>query len=301
MHLESLQVFCDVARLRSFSLAAETNGLTQSAVSQIVSQLEKRLRAPLVDRSTRPLQLTGPGQQFHEGCKAILAQYQELEASVRSTQAEVAGNVTVAAIYSVGLGDLSEQVDRFQSDLPNARVHVDYLHPDRVYERVLEGTADIGLVSFPRTSSKLAALPWREEPMVLTTTPGHPLGRKATVKVARLAGERYVHFDRHLMIRKYVDRFLREREVTVDVVAEFDNIENIKQAVAEGAGVALLPEPTLRRELKARTLKAMPLAGASLHRPLGIIYRRRTELSAVTRRFVELLRRRPPVNPKARS
>jgi DNA-binding transcriptional LysR family regulator len=77
------------------------------------------------------------------------------------------------------------------------------------------------------------------------------------------------------VIRRQVDRFLKEQGATVEVVLEFDNIENIKQAVAIGAGVALLPEPTLRREVKARALIALPLVDCSLTRPLGIIHRRR--------------------------
>lgn len=294
MHLGALKVFCDVARQRSFSQAAQANDITQSAVSQIVSQLEKRMRVQLVDRSTRPLQLTPPGQTFYEGCKTLLEQYQELEASIRtprgeSDQGAVAGTVQVAAIYSVGLGDMGQYVQRFTAEQPQAQVHIDYLHPDRVYERVLDGTADLGLVSFPRKSPKLLALPWREEPMLMACAPGHPLARRLAVPVKELAGQKYVHFDRHLTIRRKVDRFLKEHETAVEVVLEFDNIENIKQAVAIGAGVALLPEPTVRREVKARTLVALPLFDANLTRPLGIIQRRRQRLSAAAGRFLDLL------------
>ncbi|MCI0740110.1 MAG: LysR family transcriptional regulator [Gemmataceae bacterium] len=289
MHITSLKVFCDVARQRSFSQAAHANDVTQSAVSQIVSQLEKRMQVKLVDRSTRPLQLTPLGQTFYEGCQALLEQYGELESSIKNAQAEIAGSVQVAAIYSVGLGDMGQFVQRFVSAQPKASVHIDYLHPDAVYERVESGTADLGLVSFPRKSPKLVALPWRDEDMVLACSPKHALAGNLAVPLQELSGQKYVHFDRKLTIRRQVDRFLRGHGATVKVVLEFDNIENIKQAVAIGAGVALLPEPTLRREVKARTLAAVPLYKARFTRPLGIIHRRR-HLSAVARRFLELLR-----------
>ena len=289
MHFGTLKVFCDVARCRSFSLAGQANEITQSAVSQIVSQLEKRLQVQLVDRSHRPLQLTLFGQTYYEGCKSLLEQYAELEAGIRSAQAKIAGTVQVAAIYSVGLGDMGQYVQRFGAEWPKAQVHVEYLHPDRVVERVQEGTADLGLVSFPRKSAKLEALPWREEKMVLACAPGHPLAQRHATHVKELAGQNYVHFDRNLAIRRQVDRFLKEQGVGVEVVLEFDNIENIKQAVAIGAGVALLPEPTLRREVKARTLVAVPLSNSPFTRPLGIIHRRRPKLSAAARRFLDLL------------
>lgn len=289
MQMGALKVFCDVARQRSFSQAAQANDITQSAVSQIVSQLERRMQVQLVDRSTRPLQLTSLGRTFYEGCKALLEQYAELEATLRRNQAEIAGTVQVAAIYSVGLGDMKDIVRRFRTEVPSAQVHIDYLHPDQVYERVLEGTADLGLVSFPRSTTKLTALPWRTEPMVLACPPRHRLAGQQSVHPSEFAGENYVHFDRDLTIRKQVDRFLREQEVGVEVVCEFDSIENIKQAVAEGTGVALLPEPTLRREVVAGSLAAVPLADSRLDRPLGIIHRRRARLSGAARRFLDLL------------
>src|SRR5260370_14225017 len=138
--------------------------------------------------------------------------------------------------------------ERLTRDMPRAHVHIDYLHPDRVYERVLDGTADFGLVSFPRKSSELAALPWREEEMVLACSPAHPLARQESVKPEQLVGEKYIGFDRDLVIRKEVDNYLREQGVTVEAAMEFDNIENIKKAIDETVGVALLPKPTLRRE-----------------------------------------------------
>src|SRR5262249_17998793 len=122
MQMECLKVFCDVARCRSFSQAAVANVITQSAVSQIVMQLERRLGVQLVDRSVRPLQLTDAGRVYHDGCKALLEQYQELEAAVRNVPNQVAGSVQVAAIYSVGLGDMGQHVERFQAAHPGATV-----------------------------------------------------------------------------------------------------------------------------------------------------------------------------------
>jgi DNA-binding transcriptional LysR family regulator len=298
MQLGSLRIFCDVARHRSFSQAAQANHVTQSAVSQIVSQLEKELQVRLIDRSTRPLQLTPLGQAYYEGCKSLLDQYAELEASLRDRQADVAGTVQVAAIYSVGLSDMGQFVQRFTAEMPRTHVQIEYLHPDKVYEHVLDGTADLGLVSFPRKTPKLVAEPWREEEMVLVCAAKHPFAHRLAVGARDLDGQTFVHFERDLTIRRRVDQFLRKQGVQVDVKVEFDNIENIKQAVAIGAGVALLPEPTVRREVKARALAALPLHGSRLVRPLGIIHRRRPALGAAARRFVELLRAHDEPNPR---
>jgi DNA-binding transcriptional LysR family regulator len=290
MQLESLKVFCDVARCRSFSQAAVENGLSQSAASQIVLQLEKRLGAQLISRSPRPLQLTPLGRAYYDGCKRVVEQYLELEASIRNAQADLETTVSVAAIYSVGLGDMGQHIERFAQVQPNAHVRIEYLHPDRVYEQVHDGTADFGLVSFPRKSRELIAVPWRDEEMVLTCHPGDPLAHHLGVTPAALDGQKYVGFARGLVIRRQVDRFLREQGVSVDVRLEFDSIENIKKAIEVAQGVALLPEPTIRREVAARTLIALPLIGCQLVRPLGIIYRRHHQVSQTAAKFMELLR-----------
>ncbi|MCE9615304.1 MAG: LysR family transcriptional regulator [Lentisphaerae bacterium] len=288
MQVESLKVFCDVARYHSFSQAAAANQVTQSAVSQIVSQIERRLGVQLIDRSVRPLRLTDHGRHFAEGCQEIVSRYRTLEESIRGVSPDVPETVQVAAIYSVGLRDMNQYIEQFSRAQPNALVRIDYLHPDKVHERVLNGTADLGLVSFPRRTRELEALPWRQEEMVLVCAPSHPLSALPGVPPGRLNGVTFIAFDKGLVIRREVDRFLREHDVDVNVAMEFDNIETIKKAVTEEAGVALLPYPTLRPEVETGALVALPLAGGRFMRPLGIIHRKHS-LSAAAGRFVKVL------------
>jgi DNA-binding transcriptional LysR family regulator len=299
MQFESLKVFCDVARQRSFSRAAAANDLTQSAASQIVLQLEKRLGVKLVDRSTRPLQLTREGHVYYDGCRQLVERYLELEAEVRSLPTEIAPSVQVAAIYSVGLGDMSHYVQRFAEQYPGVEVHIEYLHPDRVYERVLDGAADFGLVSFPRKSRELAAMRWRDEEMVLACPPTHRIARQRTFRPAQLAGEKFVGFDKELVIRREVDRYLREHGIDVQIVHEFDNVENIKKAIEVGAGVALLPLPTLGREIADGTLVAVPPSGGRFVRPLGMIRRRNYPLGTYAKRFADVLKHEPDGDSRA--
>jgi DNA-binding transcriptional LysR family regulator len=289
MQLEALKVFCDVADLHSFSKAAEANQRTQSAVSRMLQELENRLGVQLIDRSRRTLPLTPLGQVYYEGCKRLLDQFLELETSIRHAQGQMALNVRVAAIYSVGLGDIRQHVERFEQQHPHVKVHIDYLHPSRVYERIQQGSCDLGLVSYPRASRDLTILPWREEEMVVACTPAHALARRTDVDPAMLEGEKFVAFEKGLAIRREVDRFLRRHGIGVEVVLEFDNIENIKKGIEVGAGVALLPEPTVRQEVLAGSLRALWLSGSQLCRPLGIIHRRHHRLSSSALAFIEVL------------
>ncbi|HEY1603803.1 MAG TPA: LysR family transcriptional regulator [Pirellulales bacterium] len=291
VHLKSLKVFCDVVRQRSFSRAADENEMSQSAASQVVHQLEERLGVKLIDRSKRPFVLTPEGEVFYDGCRGVMERYGTLEDKVRTLHQEVAGYVRVASIYSVGLHHMNRYLQDFLSHHPKANVRLEYLHPHRVFECIENDLADLGLVSYPKSSRTVTAIPWREEPMVLVCAPTHELATRETISLSQLHGRKLVGFDSDLTIRREIDRVLHLHRIEVQLVMEFDNIETIKRAIEIDAGVSLLPEPTVLREVAAGTLAAIPLDTDELVRPLGIIHRRGKQLSATTWRFVELLKR----------
>ena len=289
MHLKSLKVFCDIVDLRSFSKAAEANGLSQSGASQAVHHLEDELGVRLIDRSKRPFVLTPEGEIYYAGCRGIVEQYAALEEEVRGHHQAVTGRVRLAAIYSVGLHLMQQCVTEFQALHPQADVRLEYAHPDRVYEAVAADQADVGLVSFPKGARHLTAVAWRTEPIVLACAPAHPLAGRSTVPLSELDGMRAVGFNADLIIRRELDRALQANGATLNVTMEFDNIETIKRAVEIDSGIALLPAPTIAREVDAGTLVAIPVEGVALTRPLGIIHRKTKDLSPTVQRFIAFL------------
>jgi len=289
VHIKSLKVFCDVVARKSFSRAASENGISQSGASQVVHQLEERLGVKLIDRSKRPFVLTPEGQTYYDGCRKIVQRYAALEEEVRSPRRELAGRVTVASIYSVGLSHMNRYMQEFLSKYPKANVQLEYQHPKRVYELVESDQVDLGLVSYPRASRNVTAERWREEPIVLACSPANSLAQRSSILLSELSGARMVGYDRELPVRREIDRLLTSHDASVEVVMAFDNIETIKRAIEIDAGVGLLPLPTIEREVDAGTLVAVPIDEEPLVRPLGIIRRRGKVLGRTARRFIELL------------
>ena len=297
MHLEALSIFCDVIRHQSFSRAAAANAMSQSAASQAVRQIENRLGAQLIDRSKRPWRLTPEGKLFFQGCQEIVERYHELEDAVQRRQQPAGYTVRVASIYSIPLHDLNEYVDRFNRLAPGASVEIEYMHPDRVYGHILSDQSDVGLISFANPGRGLTVIPWRNQTMEVACRPAHRIARlnreARGVDPRDLAREPFVTFDRGLAVRREIDRFLRRHEVDVTVAAEFDNIENIKQAVEDGAGIAILPAHTVRQEVRRRALVSVPFRlpadSAPLIRPLSIVHRRKRRLNPAVTEFIKLL------------
>jgi DNA-binding transcriptional LysR family regulator len=295
MQLETLKIFCDVVRWSSFSRGAEENEISQSSASQAVHQLETRLGVKLIDRSKRPLVPTSQGKLYYDGCKDLVERYLDLEDRVKvlGNEETVSGTVGVAAIYSVGLDHMSRYVKLFEQSHPRANVRLECLHPQRVVEKVASGEVELGLVSCPRKWPDLNVIAWRKEPMVLAVHPSHRFAHRESVPVSELDGEPFIAFDPDLSIRRSIDRFLRHHDIHVEVMLEFDNVENIKRAVEIPSGVAILPEPSLAQEIKAGTLVAVGIDGKDpgdrLFRPLAIIHRRHGNLDRAASEFLDLL------------
>ena len=289
MNLNAIKVFCDVIRMKSFSRGAALNRISQSAASQAVHQLERHYGVQLIDRSKRPFLVTPEGQAAYEGLRQVLEIYEQIDIQVRSIRQEIAGTVRVAAIYSVGLHQMSACMQQFMKRHPKARVRLEFLHPSRVYEAVHDETADLGLVSYPSAGRGLSVIPLRSENMVVVCHPDHRFAGQAKVTVDQLRDEDYIAFDRDLPIRKEIDRHLRQHQVSVQVVMEFDNIETIKQAIEIGTGLSILPEPTVWKEISTGTLAATPLAIRDLSRPIGIIHRQRKIFTPTILKFLEFL------------
>jgi DNA-binding transcriptional LysR family regulator len=234
--------------------------------------------------------VTEEGKVFYDGCREVVERYFELVAQVKDRRATVDSVIRVAAIYSVDFGDMSRCVQRFNQLHPEARVEVEYAHPDRVSERVLNDEVNLGILSYPDDRKGVSVIPWREEPMVLACPPDHPFALLRKLDVKQLADETLVGFDVNLMIWKKIDRFLKDHGVEPNVMMRFDNIEAIKRAVEAGSGVALLPRPTLEHELELGTLSAVPLANSNFSRPIGIIHRKGRKLYANTEAFITVLK-----------
>lgn len=291
MELETIKLFRDIADSQSFTRAAELNSISQSAASQQVRHLERRLGVQLIERGKRPLTLTPAGQLYWKAARDILRRYEHLQASLEAFRDNLGGPVRVASIYSIGFYDMVRHTEEFMRLYPQATVHLEYLRTDKVYGAVLEEKADIGLLSYPTPAKELRVIPWRREKMVAVTNREHPLAKENRVSPLALDGQPFVGFDHDLPIRKVIDRYLKENRVTVQPVMEFDNIANIKEAVAVGVGVSILPEPTVRQDVALGRLTAISLEGSELVRTIGIICRRRKKLTPATVRFLELLQR----------
>ena len=289
MNVTTLRIFCDVVLHQSFSRGAMANEVSQSAATQSIHRLEKQLGTILIDRGKRPFVLTTEGKLCYDSFREILETYDNVVALIKSPNDNIRGQVRVAAIYSVGLNDMSRCMKEFMRAYPKSKIRLEYMHPTQIYQAVLNSEIDLGIVSYPSASQEIDVIPLRMEETVLVCPPKHPLTKSSQLTPQHLDDIDYIAFDRNLIIRKEIDRYLRQNDVNVNTVMEFDNIETIKQAVETNLGVSILPAPTIRQELELGQLVALPILPAPPLRPVGIIHRHRKIFASSASKFIELL------------
>src|ERR1700751_126427 len=210
MQIESLKVFCDLAETESFTKAAQINGVTQSAVSQQISSLERQFKSLLIERSKKRFRLTREGQLLYDYSKQIIQTYDALHSKLQEVKDIISGTIRVATIYSIGLHDLPPYIKRFLKEHPTVHVHVEYRRANQVYEDVLGNVVDLGLVAYPTRDAKLELVSLHKDPLVLICHPQHPFAKLKTMKLKAIAGQKFIGFEPDIPTRKALDKILRE-------------------------------------------------------------------------------------------
>lgn len=291
MQLESLKMFVDVVETGSFSRAAQLSHVTQSAVSQQIRALETRYEQRLLSRSARQVTPTPAGERLFRGCKEILVRFGEVEQEIREQAQEVSGSTNVSTIYSVGLHELSNIQRELLRVHPKVNLRLSYRRSDQVYDDVILGAADIGLVAYPQTRAGVDIVPFREDKLAAVLPANHPLAAKSRVPLSALAGVPFIAFDREAPSRKGIDKIFRDRGLELEPAMELDNVETIKRAIELNLGVSVLPIPTVQAEIKEGTLVARPFAEATYTRPIGILVRKGKYLSRAAQAVLDTFRR----------
>jgi len=290
MQIESLKVFCDLTETESFTKAAQINGVTQSAVSQQISTLERTFKSLLIERSKKKFRLTREGQVLYDYSKQIIQTFDALHSKLQEIKDIISGTIRVATIYSIGLHELPPYIKRFLKDYPTVHVHVEYRRANQVYEDVLANVVDVGLVAYPHKETKLEIVALRKDPLVLICHPHHPFAKQKTIRLKSIAGQKFVAFEADIPTRKALDRILREHGAEVNTVMEFDNIETVKRAVEIDAGISIVPASTILQEISKQTLACVEIDNGDFSRPLAAIYKKNKVLSPALRQFLALLK-----------
>ncbi len=293
MQIETFKMFCDLAETKSFTKAAQMSGVTQSAVSQQISALERMYKSLLFERSKTAFRITDEGQVLYDYAKQIIQAYDLMRSQLAELKDTISGNIGVSTIYSIGLHELPAYIKKFLQSYPTVNVRVEYRRANQVYDDVLGNIVEFGLVAYPVKDPRLDIVALHKDPLVVICHPQHPFAKLTKVRLKDLRGQKMVGFETDIPTRKGVDRILKEHGVEAKYVMEFDNVDTVKRAVEIDAGVSIVPAVTVAQEFAKQTLVALPIADGNFFRPIAAIYKKNKNLSPAMNQFLTILKEAP--------
>ena len=289
--LRQLRVFIEVARLQSFSRAGDEIGLTQSAVSRCVRELETEIGLKLIDRTTREVQLTDVGGNLVSSVSRLLTDLDDTLREIREIGEQRRGRVVVAASPTVACRLMPQVVAGCGKQFPFITLGLrDDVQSD-VVRKVKSGEVDFGVVIGPFSSDDLLSEPLMTDSFCLVSRADHPLAAKTRVAWSDLEGQQLVMLDYASGSRPIIDAVMSEHGVSATVVQELGHSATVFGLVEAGVGVSVLP--WLALPLPADTsLVARPLVPRA-ERTVELVRRRDRSLSPAAEAVWGLIRQLP--------
>ena len=271
-----LQVFATVARLLSFTRAAEALHMTQPAVTFQIRQLEEHFNTRLFDRTHNRITLTEAGALVKSHADRIMARYNEMDNEVRTLTGEVQGPLVVGASTTIGEYFIPRVVGAYQSSFPGVQVRLRIANTNGIIQMVENNEIDIGIVEGPINNKNLiTSVIWDDE-LVMICPVDHALARKDSVAIGDLLEHPFISREEGSGTREVMENYIAaqgEEAANLNIIMEFGSPESIKSAVSAGLGIAILSIATMEKELTLKSLCAVPLA-PPIRRPFSIVYQR---------------------------
>lgn len=289
MNLHQLRIFYTVARLGSFSRAAEELRISQPSVSIQVADLERSLGVDLFEQLGKRIYLTDAGRVLQDYARQILNLVEEANSALAEVAGEFRGRLTIGASTTPGTYVLPRVIGAFQEKYPKVTVTLDIANTRRIQERILRNELDVGIVGWEVSSHNLEVLPLLEDELVLVVPPGHQLAQAQTVQAKALRDQRVIMRERGSGTREAAEAALRDAGVALSPAMELGSNEAIKETVAAGLGVTILSTLAVAPEVAARRLVVVPMNDLSIRRSFRVVYHRDKRMGKALRTFLDML------------
>jgi DNA-binding transcriptional LysR family regulator len=287
MDFDQLETFLEVARLSSFSRAAERRFRTQPAISSQIRALEEEVGAKLLDRSGGKVAVTGPGKVFQKYAEDVLEQRRVMLVSLAEMHRVPRGELVVSANEGTCLHILPEVFAEFKRQYPSVAVSVKRLEHNKILEAIIENSCDFGVVSMPVPDKRLTVVPIHRDELIVITPPHHPLAGQNKATVAEVV-EYPLLLPKVGRTRDALEMLFHERKLKPRISMELDSSELLKRFVAADVGIGFIPRSHVAEDLQANALAALILADASIQRELALVFRKDKALSRAALAFIDI-------------
>src|SRR6266852_1448562 len=290
MDFDQLEIFLEVARLSSFSRAAEKRFRTPPAISSQIRSLEEEVGARLLDRSGGKVSLTASGKLFVKFAEETLDARKAAMTNIAETERVPRGEIVVGANEGTCLHILPEVFAEFKKQHPSVSVNIKRADYAKILESVIDNSVDFGVVSLPVTDPRLTVVLIHRDELVIISPPQHPLAKMKSAAIAEVAKF-------HLVVpkaghtRDSLEDLFHEHRLKPHYAMELDSSELLKRFVAADVGVGFIARSNVLGDLRANALAAISISDAQIRRDLALVFRKDKALSRAALAFIEIAKK----------
>ena len=287
MDFDQIETFLEVAKLSSFSRAAERRFRTQPAISSQIRSLEEEVGARLLDRSGGRVALTAAGKVFQKYAEETIEQRRVMMVALAEMHRVPRGEIVVAANEGTCLHILPEVFAEFKRQYPNVAVSVKRSEHQKILESLIENSSDFGVVSMPIKDKRYTVVPIHRDELVVITPVNHPLTACPEAALADVA--KYPLLLPKLgRTRDALETLFHEHRLKPIVSMELDSTELTKRFVAANVGIGFIPRSNVAEDVKAKVLAALKVSEVVLQRDLALVFRTDKALSRAALAFIDI-------------
>jgi len=287
--LRQLQVFEAVARLKSFSRAAEEMHVTQPTVSKQIRLLHEQVGLPLLEQLGKKIFLTEAGQELYTTCAGWLDTWGRFEQTIANLKGLKQGRLKIAAVTTTKYF-MPRILGPFCAQYPGIDIALEVVNRDRLLDRLAHNQDDLYIMGVPPEGMDTESEPFMENPLIVIAHANHPMAGRKRIPFAELAQEVFLVREQGSGTRMTMERVFHERKTALRVKMELGSNEAIKQAVAGGLGLALLSRSTLNLDPSQKELAVLDVEGFPIMRAWYVVRPKGKQLSVVAATFLEFLR-----------
>ncbi len=287
MDFDQLETFLEVARLSSFSRAAEKRFRTQPAISSQIRALEEEVGAKLLDRSGGKVSITASGKLFQKYAEETLEGRKGVLTAIAETERVPRGEIIVGANEGTCLHILPEVFAEFKKQYPDVAVNIKRSDYAKILESVIDNSVDFGVVSTPVTDPRLTVMLLHRDELIIIAPPQHPLAKMKSAAVADVAKFPLV-LPKAGHTRDALENLFHERRLKPRYAMELDSSELLKRFVAAEVGVGFIARSNVLEDVRANALVAIPMSDAQVRRDLALVFRKDKALSRAALAFIDI-------------
>jgi DNA-binding transcriptional LysR family regulator len=287
MDFDQLETFLEVARLSSFSRAAERRFRTQPAISSQIRGLEEEVGARLLDRSGGKVSITASGKLFQKFAEETLAARKAALLGIAETERVPRGEIVVGANEGTCLHILPEVFAEFKKQYPDVSVNIKRADYAGILESVIDNSVDFGVLSLPVNDNRLTVVLIHRDELVTIAPPIHPLAKLKSATLAEVAKYPLV-LPKIGHTRDSLEELFHERKLKPRIAMELDSSELLKRFVAADAGVGFIARSNVPEDVRANVLATITIADATIRRDLALVFRKDKALSRAALAFIDI-------------